>query len=55
LLLTKKLSFCLLKQCFGQGSCYFGCDKIVYLQQGPALASAGPDLKHLCGAPLSGV
>jgi len=22
---------------------------------GPALASAGPDLKHYCGAPLSGV
>jgi len=22
---------------------------------GPALASAGPDLKHFCGAPLNGV
>jgi len=25
------------------------------LAAGPALTSAGPDLKHFCGAPLSGV
>ena len=28
---------------------------ISYLQPAPVLASAGPDLKHFCGAPLSGV
>jgi len=25
------------------------------MQSGPALASAGPDWKHFCGAPLRGV
>ena len=28
---------------------------IFWSRAGPALASAGPDLKHFCGAPLSGV
>ena len=30
--LTNKLSLCLFKPIFGQGGCYFACDKTVYLQ-----------------------
>ena len=31
------------------------CLLSVFIWAGPALASVGPDLKHFCGAPLSGV
>jgi len=30
-------------------------DPILIVLPGPALASAGADLKHFCGTPLSGV